>query len=94
MFLVLYARVQDNKKKGLVFEGPFFGPECSTMQEAHEECRKLVTPSKDQILIKVFDLKTYSHHSAREAALAHFSRVFDQMESAQILCDTPRRRRK
>jgi hypothetical protein len=94
MFLIVYARVIDNKKKGLEFEGPFFGPETDTMAEAHEECRKIVTPSKDHVLIKVFDLDEDDYYSAKDTAQTHFERVYEQMQSAQELCDTPRKRKK
>jgi len=94
MFLILYARILDNKKQGLELEGPFFGPECDTMQLAHEECRKIVTPSKDHILVKIYDLAESTHQRAKDLAGSHFKRIFDQMESAQLMCDTPRRRRK
>jgi hypothetical protein len=94
MFLVVYARIIDNKKKGLNFEGPFFGPEAETMTLAHEECRKIVTPSKDHVLIKVYDLDEFDYYDAKEAAKVHFDRIYEQMRFAQGLCDAPRRRRK
>lgn len=94
MFLIVYARIIDNKKKGLDFEGPFFGPEAETMGEAHEECRNIATPSKDHVLIKIYDLDEYDYYSAKEAAQIHFDRIYEQMLSAQELCDAPRKRRK
>jgi len=94
MLLVVYARVVDNKKKGLTLEGPFYGPECKTMHEAHEECRKIVTPSKDHVLVKVFDLDELDYHQARAKAKQQFDRIFDHMEAAQGLCDAPKRKRK
>ena len=93
MLLILYARIVDNKKKGLVMEGPFYGPECETMAIAHEKCRELVTPSKDHILVKVYDLDEIDYQGARELALTHFKRTFEFMESAQSLCDRPNRKR-
>jgi hypothetical protein len=93
MFLVMYARIVDNKKKGLNFEGPFYGPECETMQKAHEECRKLVTPSKDHILIKICDLDEADYYEAKQIASLQFNRTFDQMESSQSSCDAPRRKK-
>lgn len=93
MFLIVYARVIDNKKKGLSLEGPFYGPESETMNDAHEECRKIVTPSKDHILIKIFDLDEVNYHEAKELATTHFDRVFSQMNVAQELADAPRRKK-
>jgi hypothetical protein len=89
----MYARIIDNKKKGLTLEGPFYGPECNTMNDAHEECRKLVTPSKDHILIKICDLDEVDYHDAKKEASLQFDRTFDQMQSAQILVDAPRRKK-
>lgn len=94
MFLIVYARIIDNKKKGLDFEGPFFGPETESMSGAHEECRKIVTPSKDHVLIKVYDLEEDNYYSAKESAKTHFERIYSQMQAARSLCDATRKRRK
>ena len=93
MFLVVYARVIDNKKKGLELEGPFYGPECKTMQEAHEACREIATPSKDIPLFKICDLDEVDYQGAKEQASIQFSRTFEQMEAAQSLVDAPRRKK-
>ena len=87
----MYARIVDNKKKGLTLEGPFYGPECKTMNDAHEECRQLVTPSKDHMLIKICDLSEVDYHDAKKLAEAQFDRTFDKMQAAQGLVDAPRR---
>jgi hypothetical protein len=92
MFIVIYSRVIDNKKKGLVIEGPFLGPECETMDMAHDECRKIVSPSKDTILIRVYDLMEHSYQSAIEHARGHFGTLFESMESAAKICDRPKKR--
>ena len=94
MFLVLYGRVVDNKKKGLKFEGPFYGPECLNMQIAHEECRKIVTGSKDHVLVKICDLSEVDYQSAKKLASIQFSRTFEQMEVARSFCDAPKRKRR
>jgi hypothetical protein len=93
MFLILYARIVDYKKKGLKFEGPFYGPECKTMKIAHEECKRLSTSSKDHILIKIFDLAEVDYFLAKKAASVQFDRTFEQMTTAQSLCDAPRRKK-
>jgi hypothetical protein len=92
MLIVIYSRVIDNKKKGLVIEGPFLGPECETMDGAHEECRKIVSPSKDTILIRVYDLEEHSYQSAVDHARGHFGLLFESMESAAKICDRPKKR--
>lgn len=93
MFLIIYARIIDNKKKGLELEGPYFGPECKTMKKAHEECTKLATPSKDHLLFKIYDLEEMTHLKAKELASDHFDKIFEQMQVAQSFCDAPRRKR-
>jgi hypothetical protein len=93
MFLVVYARVIDNKKKGLNLEGPFYGPESKTMQKAHEVCREIVTGSKDVILIKICDLDEVDYQGAKELASVQFDRTFAQMETARSLCDAPKRKK-
>ena len=94
MFLVMYAKINDLKKKGLIMDGPFFGPECETMKQAHEECRKLVTNNKEHVLIKIFDLSKISNLEAKKEALLYFTRIFNDMQIAQELCDAPKRRRR
>ena len=92
MLIVIYSRVIDNKKKGLVIEGPFLGPECETMDGAHEACRKIVGPSKDTILIRVYDLVIETYESAVEHARGHFGALFESMESAAKICERPKKR--
>jgi hypothetical protein len=94
MFLVMYAKVNDLKKKGLTMDGPFFGSECETMDLAHEECRKLVTNNKEHVLVKTFDMSKTSDLDAKKEALLYFTRIFNDMQIAQELCDAPKRRRR
>ena len=94
MFLVVYSRVIDNKKKGLELEGPFYGPECKTMDDAHIACKEIVTPSKDVVLIKICDLDEVDYQGAKELASLQFDRTFEQMQAAQSLCDKPKRKKR
>ena len=93
MFIVIYSKVVDNKKKGLELEGPFFGPECGTMDEAHNACREIVNPSKDTVLIRVYDLEEFDYQPAKEKAKQHFQVLFEHMESAAIMCERPKKKR-
>lgn len=93
MFIIVYSRVIDNKKKGLELEGPFFGPECETMDEAHEACRAIVNPSKNTVLIKTYDLDEYSYQTAKDKASQHFNVLFEHMESAALMCERPKKKR-
>ena len=94
MFLVMYAKVNDLKKKGLTMDGPFFGAEHKSMNDAHTECRVLVTNSKEHVLIKIFDMCEYTNLKAKKEAMLYFTRVFNDMQIAQELCDAPRKRRR
>jgi len=94
MFLVMYAKITDLKKKGLKMDGPFFGVEVETLDKAHKECQKLVTSCKETVLVKTFDLDEYVEMEAKKEAIIYFSRIYDDMKIAQILCDAPKRRRK
>jgi len=93
MFVVIYSRVIDNKKKGLELEGPFIGPECDTMDEAHDACRAIVSPSKNTVLIRTYDLDEMSYQKAKEKAAEHFDVLFEHMEAAAVMCDRPKRKR-
>jgi hypothetical protein len=93
MFIIIYARVVDNKKKGLEMEGPFLGPECETMDKVHEACRAIVNPSKDTVLIRTYDLNEFSYEGAKEKAGQCFDLLFDHMISAATMCDRPKRKR-
>lgn len=94
MFLVMYAKVNDLKKKGLTMDGPFFGSECETMNQAHEECRKLVTNYKEHVLVKIFDLNETPDLEAKKESVLYFTRIFNDMQIAQELCDAPKRRKR
>ena len=93
MFLIIYVRVIDNKKDGLKMDGPFYGSEHPTMQSAHTKCRKLTGATKDHILIKVYDLNKINYFEAKKASALHFDRIYSNMQTARLLCDTPKRKK-
>ena len=94
MLIVLYAKIVDGKKNGLKMEGPFQGSEVSTMTEAHEVCTKIVSSSKDTILVKVFDLDEYSYEAAKEKAKQSFEYSFGNMQEAAKIMERPIMKRK
>ena len=75
MFLIVYVRVIDNKKDGLIMEGPFYGSEHPSMEEAQEKCHKLTAATKDHILIKIYSLDGIDYPKAKKMSSVHFDRV-------------------
>lgn len=100
MFIIIYARVIDGKKKdGLKFEGPYYGSELPTMQQAHEKAKDLVSSDKNLVLIRIYDLDEMNHKTAFETAKNCFSSIFENMEASASIIDRPsikikKRRRK
>lgn len=94
MLIVLYTKIVDGKKNGLKMEGPFQGPEVETMAEAHAACTKIVSASKDTVLVKVYDLEECSYELAMEKALQCFEYSFGNMEEAAKIMERPIMKRK
>ena len=94
MLIVLYTKVVDGKKNGLKMEGPFQGPEVKTMAEAHSACTRIVSASKDTVLVKVYDLEEHTYESAMEKALECFEYSFGNMEEAAKIMERPIMKRK
>lgn len=94
MFIIVYARIIDNKKDGLEMEGPFLGAETSTMEEAHQSCSDLVTESKNHTIVRIYDLSENSEKSALEKAAESFDKIYSDMQLALRIVDRPVIKRK
>lgn len=96
MFIIVYCRIVDNKKKGIELEGPYFGPECETMDLAHQEAKTLNDASRDMTLIRIYPLGEYTHETAKQTAMAIFDGLYDNMLKAASIIERPssRSRRK
>ena len=95
MFIIIYAKIVDNKKKGLDFEGPFFGPECASMGEAHEECTKLVSnDNRNVVLVRIYDLDKFTDDTAMEHSKEKFLTKYENMQSAAQILERPIFKRK
>lgn len=85
MFIIIYSRIIDRKKDGLSINGPFFGPECETMADAHNEAKKITSSSNDHILIRIYDLNKISYNDALKFATSQFNAIFEQMQTINKL---------
>ena len=94
MLIVLYTKIVDGKKDGLKMEGPFQGPEVATMTEAHEACTKIVSASKDTILVKIYDLDEHTYDTAMEKAKQSFEYSYRNMQEAAKIMERPIMKRK
>lgn len=94
MFIIVYARIIDNKKQGLEMEGPFLGPEASSMDDAHSECEVLVTESKNHTIVRIYDLNVVSEQGALDKARESFDKIYGDMEIASRLIERPIIKRK
>lgn len=94
MLIVLYAKIVDGKKNGLKMEGPFQGPEVKTMKEAHNACTKIVSASKDTVLVKIYDLDEYTYETAMAKANQSFEYSYGNMQEAAKIMERPIMKRK
>ena len=96
MHLIIYARIIDGKKKGLTLDGPFLGPECPTLHEAHQAAKDVISESKDHTLIRIYSMKEHTYDSAKKTAETVFGGIFENMVKAAGIVERPstRSRRK
>lgn len=94
MFIVIYAKVIDGKKKGISMDGPFSGPECIDEDEAEEIAASICSESRDIVLVRVFDLGRYTYDQAMEEAKSYFDKIYQGMETAAKMIEKPIRKRK
>lgn len=89
MFAILYCKIIDKKKKGIELEGPFLGPECETLDLAHQKAKEITNSSKDIVLIRIYSLEEYTYEKAKEVALECFKGTYENMLSAASILERP-----
>jgi len=96
MFIVIYAKIVDGKKKGISIQGPYQGPECETLSKAHKEARRITSECRDMVLVKIYPLNEYTYEQAKKTANICFSNIFANIIAAESILERPssRSRRK
>ena len=96
-YVVIYMRVQEGKK-GLVFNGPFYGQGDvhKTNGAAEDEIRMLINSNKSgTIMAKIFDVKDgESFTTAMTKARPIFQRMKEDIIETKEMIDRPVARRK
>lgn len=85
MIAIIYAKIIDEKKNGIILDGPFWGPMCSNMNSAHIEAKKITDSSDDLILIRIYPLDKYSHDKIMTIAKSCFTAIYQDMASAKVI---------
>jgi hypothetical protein len=96
-YVVIYMRVQEGKK-GLAFNGPFYGPGDihDTNEEAEAEVRALINDNKSgTIMAKIFAIpEDKSFTTAMSLAKPIFQRMKEDIIETKEMIDRPVARRK
>ena len=95
-FVVIYAKVTDDKKRGLVFQGPLMGPARDAPELAETEARKLVNDAKNCTVIpRVYSVvNVLNMDGALEDARKYFTTLRNNMLEAKDVMARPAYRRK
>ena len=64
------------------------------MSEAHIACTKIVSASKDTVLIKIYDLVEHTYEAAMEKAKQSFDYSYGNMQEAAKIMERPIMKRK
>jgi len=96
-YLIIYMKVTENKKIGITFNGPFYGPIEPTEEEAKIEAQKIVNENKNcTVITKIFNVDKGQSHSdiMNTIAKSIFDRIKKDIVESRELLDKKRIKRK
>jgi len=94
-FVIVYAKISDDKKKGVTFNGPWLGSTELTREAAERAIRKMIGEAKGYALIaKVFEVKNSNYEDAKRVADRYFERIREEMFEAKEILERPIVKRK
>jgi hypothetical protein len=95
-FVVVYMKVNEDKEKGLAFDGPFYGPIAQSQQEAKKAARELSNKTRSGAVVsRIFDIPpSASFSDAMIKARPIFERIRCDMVEAKEVVDRPVIKRK
>ena len=95
-YVVAYAKITEDKRKGISLHGVYFGGIGDTLEDAEQIARKCVNEMRGGTIIpKVLKIRgSYQVISAMNEAFDRFCDIADQMiEADQIICRTKNNKR-
>ena len=95
-FVVVYMKVTEDKEKGLLFDGPFYGPIAGSNYEAKKAARDLANRTRSGAVVsRIFDIPSAASFSdAMVKARPIFDRIKSDMVTAKEVVDRPVIKRK
>lgn len=99
MFVVIYAKITDDKKNGVVLHGPTVGPTRDTLELAEQEARIIINANRNCTIIpRIYELSGLADIGAiLNDARPYFNNMYDNMLEAKEAMARPvhrKRRRK
>jgi hypothetical protein len=93
---VVFVKITDDKKNGIIFQGPSVSAIKDTRAEAEEEARRIVNESRNCTVIpRLYEIQsTLSVESVLTDARQFFSQMYDNMIDAKKALARPIRRKK
>lgn len=99
MFVIIYAKVTDDKKNGVQLTGPTVGPTRDTIKEAEEEARLIINANRNCTVIpRIYEIGSIADigHVLKDAK-QYFGNTYANMLEAKEAMARPvhrKRRRK
>jgi len=90
-FIVIYIRISEDKDRGLLIHGPWFGDTTATKQDAEEEAKRLVKEARNVTTVpRIYQIEPHKPNSSMKAmdlAREYFAEMEVQMREAKRLTD-------
>ena len=94
-YIVVFARITEDKEKGMQFDGPFIGPIADTEAEAVLKAKDLTNdPKNGTVVPKIVELYRNDICGAMELAQPHFDKLKAQMQESEEIMQRPIKRKK
>lgn len=96
-WVVVYAKVKEDKKKGVKVMGPYAGPICETEDDAKQASRRLVNDarSNESMIPKIYEMPPESSYELIfDQARPYFDRLKGNIISAKKIMDKPPRKKR
>jgi hypothetical protein len=89
--VIIYMKVIEDKEKGIIFNGPWYGSVCRSHDMAAEEAKNLTNKTKNGAaitkIIAIGDSESWS--SAMNIAKPMFDRICNDIREAKQIVDRP-----
>lgn len=92
-YVVMYVRITDDKKKGIILRGPWYNSAHDTHEEAENDVKELINESKNSAVIaKIFEMEGNGYFKVREMARKYFNRIEREMNESKEMLERPNKK--